>query len=228
VTIIRVFDFFFRGFIILGTFILIVNNFKKIKKNRFINDNKETIKYYNSLWQKIFPYFTYLSSVLIGLSLFRIGSLLQVYDTGLIQLKFWGYVILDNADIERFKIPIIIIGCIGAISYLFFCIVQNLSFVALGEHFSTNIDIKEEHKLITKDIYGVIRHPIYLSEFMLPFAASLALQSWVLFLWAIVVILPVTIKKAKMEDELLEHYFQKEFLSYKSNVGGFFPFFKKR
>lgn len=225
--IIRVFDFFFRGFIILGTITLILSNFKKIKKNRFINDNKETIKYYNSFLQKVFPYLNYISSVLIGLSLFRFYSLLQIYDTGIVQIKFLDYVIIDNKELEYFTTPIVIIGSIGAIGYLFFCILQNLSFLKLGEFFSTYIDIKKNHRLIKDEIYGIIRHPIYLCEIMLPLTASLALQSWILFLWTIVVVLPFTIKKAKMEDELLEHFFQKEFLSYKANVGGFFPFFKK-
>lgn len=225
--IIRIFDFFFRGFIILGTLIIAVSNFKKIKKNRFINDNKETIKYYNSFLQKVFPYLNYISSVIIGVSLFRVGSILQIYDTGVIELKFLNYVIASTKEVEAFTIPIILIGIIGVIGYMFFSILQNLSFLKLGEYFSTSIDIKENHKLVTTDIYGIIRHPIYLSEFMLPFSASLALQSWVLFLWSLIVILPATIKKAKMEDELLEHYFQNEFLNYKARVGGFFPYFKK-
>jgi len=104
---------------------------------------------------------------------------------------------------------------------------MNISYLKLGKNFSINIDIKEGNKLVKNDIYGIIRHPIYLSEIILPLAASFALQSWTLLLWGLLVVLPIYIIRAKKEDELLQHYYGDDFTEYKLRVGGFFPYFKK-
>ena len=218
------FDFFFRGFIILGTIIMIFSNIKSIKKNRSENFRRETVKYYKTWLQNIPLYASYFSSVLVGLSIFRFGSLLLIKENKEIEMTIMNIVLMGNVDTLKNQYFIIIIGVIGSISFMVFSIIQILSFVKLSTNFSDYIDIKDGNRLIKDGIYGKIRHPMYLCEIMLPLSASLALQNWMVFCWAIFIIIPLFLLRAKKEDELLEHYYKNDFINYKKSVSAFVPF----
>jgi protein-S-isoprenylcysteine O-methyltransferase Ste14 len=223
----RTFDFVFRGAVLLGVLTLLLSNFRQIRRNRIENENRETIKYYRTSFQWLSIYASYFTSILTGLAIFRIGSLLKILSNGEIQFGIFNIVLLQNEEVLNIQSAIIFIGVVGSILYIFFSIVMNISYLKLGKNFSINIDIKEGNKLVKNDIYGIIRHPIYLSEIILPLAASFALQSWTLLLWGLLVVLPIYIIRAKKEDELLQHYYGDDFTEYKLRVGGFFPYFKK-
>ncbi len=218
------FDFFFRGFVILGTIIMIFSNIGSIKRNRKENLRRDTVKYYKTWLQNVPLYASYFSSVLIGLSIFRFGSLLLIRENKELELRIFDFVLMGNSETLSNQNFIIIIGVIGAISFMVFSIIQSISFMKISTNFSDYIDIKEGNRLVKDGIYGKIRHPMYLCEIMLPLSASLALQNWMVFLWSVFVILPLYLLRAKKEDELLEHYYKNDFLSYKKSVSGFVPF----
>ena len=89
------------------------------------------------------------------------------------------------------------------------------------------MDIKDEYKLIQSGLYRVIRHPIYLFELICFFSASFALLSWALFLWTLLIHLPLLILRTRAEDGILEHYFKEEFLRYKESTPSLIPIFSK-
>ena len=220
-------DFFFRGFIVLGTIIIIFSNLKTIKNYRRENEKRTTIKYYKTIFQQIPTYSSYISSILIGLALFRVGSLLNIGQNMAATINILNVQIMDTSQTMQYQAPIIIMGLIGSVMYIAFSLMLSLSYTSLGKNFSDYIDIKEGNNLVTDKIYSIIRHPMYLSEIMIPLAASIALLSWTVFLWTILVQTPLYIIRARKEDELLENYYGREFLFYKQKVNSFIPTFKK-
>ena len=221
------FDFFLRGAIILGAVIVGFSSMRGIIHYRKLNENRETIKYYKTWLQEIPIYADYISSVLIGLSLFRVGCFLQVMQSGEMEMIFFNYLLMDNTGVLMYQHIIVFVGCMGALIYVAFSILQVISYHRLGPNFSLHIDIKKGNTLVTDGVYATIRHPVYLSQIILPLSASLTLFSWSVFLWTIFVIAPLFILRAKKEDELLEHYYGDKFTAYRMRVGGFFPYYKR-
>ena len=224
---IHFFDFLFRGMLVIGAFVMMFNNFREIRRNRKENENRRVLKYYHTVFNVIPIYLNYITSVLIGLSIFRVGSFLHILQNG----EMWmgigidpekAIVFLDTAEILEFQWAIIAVGIIGCALYIFLCMLMTMSFAKLGKNLSVNIDIKEGNTLVRSGVYRVIRHPIYLCEMMMPFAVALAMQNWLLILWGFVMV-PIEVIRANKEDELLEHHYGESFVSYKSDVNRFFP-----
>ena len=223
--IIFVFDFFFRGFVILATFMVIFSNLKTIKKNRVENSYRDTLKYYKTWLQHIPIYASYFTSVLVGLGIFRFGSLLLIKENKELELGIFNILIMDNNATLQNQFYIIAIGVVGCVSLIIFSIIKILSFVKLSTNFSDYIDIKEGNRLIKDGIYSKLRHPIYLSEIMIPLSISLVLQNWMILFWSVLIIAPLYYLRALKEDELLFHYYKGDFAEYKKNVSGFIPSF---
>lgn len=224
---IHFFDFLFRGMLVIGAFVMMFNNFREIRRNRKENENRKVLMYYHTVFNVIPIYLNYITSVLIGLSIFRVGSFLHILQNG----EMWmgigvdpekAIVFLDTAEIIEFQWVIIAVGIIGCVLYIFLCMLMTMSFAKLGKNLSVNIDIKEGNTLVRSGVYRVIRHPIYLCEMMMPFAVALAMQNWLLILWGFVMV-PIEVIRANKEDELLEHHYGESFVSYKSDVNRFFP-----
>jgi protein-S-isoprenylcysteine O-methyltransferase Ste14 len=213
--------------LVIGAFVMMFNNFREIRRNRKENENRKVLMYYHTVFNVIPIYLNYITSVLIGLSIFRVGSFLHILQNG----EMWmgigvdpekAIVFLDTAEIIEFQWVIIAVGIIGCVLYIFLCMLMTMSFAKLGKNLSVNIDIKEGNTLVRSGVYRVIRHPIYLCEMMMPFAVALAMQNWLLILWGFVMV-PIEVIRANKEDELLEHHYGESFVSYKSDVNRFFP-----
>jgi protein-S-isoprenylcysteine O-methyltransferase Ste14 len=93
----------------------------------------------------------------------------------------------------------------------------------LGNFFD-RLTIKENHQLVTTGIYGVVRHPVYLSYVLLFMGCSLFLQS----LWGFLVFLvagTITFgNHIKVEEAMLEKKFGAEFQAYKQKTKKLIPF----
>jgi len=53
-----------------------------------------------------------------------------------------------------------------------------LSHADLGTNWSITLEVRENHALVTKGIYRLVRHPMYASIFLLAFAQALFLPNW--------------------------------------------------
>ena len=115
------------------------------------------------------------------------------------------------------------IRIIGLFFYLIFSWVQILATKALGDNFSQDIAIKKEHQLVTSGLFKFIRHPQYLSQFLMDIGGAAATLSFVLAPLALIQI-PFLFMRASLEDKLLEKHFGENFRNYKKKSGMFFPF----
>lgn len=107
--------------------------------------------------------------------------------------------------------------------YLIFSWIQIWAFKTLGENYSQDIMIFNNHKLVTKGPFKVIRHPQYLSQILIDLGAGIATLSYIIIPLTIIEI-PLLIMRASLEEKLLSKNFKEVYASYKKKSGFMLPF----
>jgi protein-S-isoprenylcysteine O-methyltransferase Ste14 len=92
----------------------------------------------------------------------------------------------------------------------------------LGKEWSPQLQLREEHRLVTAGPYAWARHPLYTAMF--GWAASLALltANWVFVALAALSIVGTVARVAREEEMMLEE-FGEEYRTYRQRTGRFFP-----
>lgn len=111
----------------------------------------------------------------------------------------------------------------GLIIYLIFSWMQIYSYKSLGDNYAQDILIFKNHRLVNKGPYNIIRHPHYLSQILMDLGGAAATLSYIVFILAIIEI-PFIIKRALLEDKILEKHFKDDYKSYKKKTGFMIPF----
>ena len=93
----------------------------------------------------------------------------------------------------------------------------------LGDNYSQDIAIKKNHQLVTNGPFKVVRHPQYLSQFLMDIGGTAATLSFIVAPLALIQI-PFLFMRASLEDKLLEKHFGENFKIYKKKSGMIFPF----
>jgi len=94
--------------------------------------------------------------------------------------------------------------------------------VALGKEWSPQLQLREEHHLVTTGPYSRIRHPLYTA--MIGYGTSLALvtANWVFIVLAVAVIAG-SIARVPKEEQMMIEEFGEEYKAYMQRTGRFFP-----
>jgi len=94
--------------------------------------------------------------------------------------------------------------------------------VALGKEWSPQLQLREEHHLVTTGPYARIRHPLYTA--MIGYGTSLALvtANWVFVVLAVAMIAGLFARVPKEEQMMIEE-FGEEYKAYMQRTGRFFP-----
>lgn len=93
----------------------------------------------------------------------------------------------------------------------------------LADNWSSNVEIKKQHQLITSGVYKFIRHPIYSGLLLMAFGtflASATISSLLLFL----ILFFFMIYKLTNEEKLLLEHFPTEYFQYKKHTKALIPF----
>ncbi|MCE9645144.1 MAG: isoprenylcysteine carboxylmethyltransferase family protein [Chloroflexi bacterium] len=93
----------------------------------------------------------------------------------------------------------------------------------LGLNWSPTLEIRTEHKLITTGIYGVIRHPMYASQWLWVFAQSLLLQNWIAGFFSIAVWMLFYFLRVQAEEKMMLDTFGEEYREYIKRTGAVLP-----
>jgi protein-S-isoprenylcysteine O-methyltransferase Ste14 len=93
----------------------------------------------------------------------------------------------------------------------------------LGLNWSPSLEIREKHELITRGIYGVIRHPMYASQWLWVLAQPLLLQNWIAGFANMVVFIPFYFLRVREEEKMMLEIFGDQYRSYTGKVGGVLP-----
>lgn len=95
----------------------------------------------------------------------------------------------------------------------------------LGLNWSPSLEIREKHELVTRGIYGVIRHPMYASQWLWVIAQPLLLQNWIAGFANLVVFIPFYFLRVQAEEQLMIDKFGSRYQAYMQRVGGVLPKF---
>lgn len=93
----------------------------------------------------------------------------------------------------------------------------------LGLNWSPSLEIREKHELITKGIYGVIRHPMYASQWLWVIAQPLLLQNWIAGLVNFLIFIPFYMLRVQAEEKMMIDTFGDEYRKYMKRTGGVLP-----
>ncbi|MGZ9164263.1 MAG: protein-S-isoprenylcysteine O-methyltransferase [Anaerolineales bacterium] len=93
----------------------------------------------------------------------------------------------------------------------------------LGLNWSPTLEIREKHELITRGIYGVIRHPMYASQWLLVIAQPLLLHNWIAGFLNLLVFVPFYLLRVKAEEKMMLDSFGAKYQKYMRTTGGVLP-----
>jgi len=132
-----------------------------------------------------------------------------------------GIVSINNNNLKN---TIIIIGTIAIVSG---CIMNIIGRFNLGSNWANHIKIYDEHTLIKKGMYKIVRHPLYSSIMLMFYGAVLVYRNIICFFAVTLIFIPFMYYRAKQEELLLIQTFH-EYNDYKRKVGMFLPKLIKR
>jgi protein-S-isoprenylcysteine O-methyltransferase Ste14 len=107
---------------------------------------------------------------------------------------------------------------LGVTSLLLLIWVQH----TLGRHWSTNLQLREEHMLVTSGPYRWARHPMYTALFSFFAGLVLVSASWLVALLVVAAIFVLYARIGKEETMMIEH-FGDEYRAYMQRTGRFLP-----
>jgi protein-S-isoprenylcysteine O-methyltransferase Ste14 len=93
----------------------------------------------------------------------------------------------------------------------------------LGLNWSPSLEIREKHELITRGIYGVIRHPMYASQWLVAIAQPLLLHNWIAGFLNLLVFIPFYLLRVKAEEQMMLDSFGAQYQEYMKKTGGVLP-----
>jgi protein-S-isoprenylcysteine O-methyltransferase Ste14 len=125
---------------------------------------------------------------------------------------------------DNLKHIVIIIGTLAIVSG---CIMNIMGRFNLGSNWANHIKIYDEHTLVQKGMYKIVRHPLYASIMLMFYGACLVYRNILCFLGVTFVFIPFMYYRAKQEETLLIQAFS-EYKDYKKTTGMFFPQIIKR
>lgn len=93
----------------------------------------------------------------------------------------------------------------------------------LGLNWSPTLEIRDKHELITNGIYGVVRHPMYASQWLWVIAQPLLLQNWIAGWSNLLVFILFYFLRVRAEEQLMLEQFGDQYRSYMQKVGAVIP-----
>jgi len=121
-------------------------------------------------------------------------------------------------------IQIFSIGVFGLFLGITGLIIRYIAFSTLGRFFTRTLRESDDHVLITNGIYKYIRHPGYLSDFLIFIGTALAMSNLIP-----IVVIPVTFTLAyayriKIEERMLLKIFREQYSDYQKTSKRLIPF----
>ena len=93
----------------------------------------------------------------------------------------------------------------------------------LGQNWSQEVTLKQDHELITSGPYAFVRHPIYTGLLLAILGSAIARGEW-RGLVALALIFVVLWRKLRLEEEWMRARFGQEYETYASRVRALVPF----
>jgi len=98
----------------------------------------------------------------------------------------------------------------------------------LGACWSDSLEIREDHRLVTRGVYGRVRHPMYAAFWLWGIAQPLLIQNWIAGLAYLAIFGPLYPVRVAREERMMLEQFGSEYRSYISQTGRVIPRLRKR
>jgi protein-S-isoprenylcysteine O-methyltransferase Ste14 len=129
-------------------------------------------------------------------------------------LNFFELGIFKNIQVARIGILIMLLG----IS------IRIISMLTLSKFYTRTLITVNNQELVKKGIYRIIRHPGYLGTILIWGFAGLAMQNFIIFLVAIILVLTAYYYRIVNEEKMLLTTFGNKYLEYKKQSWRLLPF----
>jgi protein-S-isoprenylcysteine O-methyltransferase Ste14 len=97
------------------------------------------------------------------------------------------------------------------------------SHVDLGDNWSVTLEIDAQHRLVTRGVYRVVRHPMYTSFFVSGIGQALLLANWVAGPTALLAVAMLVWIRLPNEEAMMIEAFGDEYREYMRRTGGIVP-----
>jgi protein-S-isoprenylcysteine O-methyltransferase Ste14 len=94
---------------------------------------------------------------------------------------------------------------------------------SLGKFFTVDITIQENHEIIDKGVYKIVRHPSYLGSLVSFIGFGISLNNWISL---IIIVIPITIAfihRIKIEEQLMLKQFGVDYSEYMNKTYRLLP-----
>ena len=93
----------------------------------------------------------------------------------------------------------------------------------LGRLWSPTVEFRDEHKLVTEDVYKRIRHPMYAAHVIWGASQALLLPNLIAGPLALLAMLAIMQIRVPREDRAMVDHFGDAYLAYRERTGRVFP-----
>ncbi len=117
-----------------------------------------------------------------------------------------------------------IIQIVGLLIMAMGLLIRIISMRLLGKYYSMKLFVNDRQPLITKGIYGLIRHPIYLGDLLLFISIGIATNNYILMIVCILTTIPAFLIRIMYEERMMIENFGDEYGEYISKTKKLIPF----
>ncbi|MEP6502240.1 MAG: protein-S-isoprenylcysteine O-methyltransferase [Betaproteobacteria bacterium] len=113
--------------------------------------------------------------------------------------------------------------CLGAAAMLVGLWLFWRSHVDLGNNWSVTLEIDTQHRLVTRGVYRLVRHPMYTSFFISGLGQALLLANWIAGPAALVAVAVLVIVRLPNEEQMMIAQFGDDYRNYVRRTGSLMP-----
>jgi protein-S-isoprenylcysteine O-methyltransferase Ste14 len=117
--------------------------------------------------------------------------------------------------------PVLI--AIGAAIFFFSLYLFRKTHRELGKMWSHSLDLRENHKLVTKGIYEKVRHPMYSAFWLWAIAPPFLLANWIAGFAGIIGFGTLYFLRVGQEEKMMEDRFGEQYREYKTRTRKIIP-----
>lgn len=147
--------------------------------------------------------------------------LLMLILLGMIAIPLF-YLLTHWLDFADYRLPTWA-GLIGATVFAFALWLLWRSHADLGRNWSSHIEIKEGHILVTQGIFRHIRHPMYAAHWLWGIAQALLLQNWIAGFAMLASFLLLYLLRVQREEQMMLDQFGEQYRLYMNRTGRIIP-----
>ena len=97
------------------------------------------------------------------------------------------------------------------------------SHVDLGDNWSVTLEIDAKHRLVTRGVYRLVRHPMYTSFFVLGTGQALLLANWIAGFAGLASVALLVLVRVPGEERMMIEQFGDDYRDYMRRTGGVLP-----